>query len=318
MRTLWFTFASLGFAALLPVGRSLAAGDSDDGARVYARYCETCHGARGDGNGPNAFRLEGPAPRDFTRGNYKFRSTPGGTVPRHEDIMRTVAEGVPATTMPAWKKILTLRDIDAVSTYLESFSPRFAESPNASRTPVRLPPAPTAPPTAVELRAGRLLRIAFRCWECHGESGDVDGPLSHTLYDDKNRQVLPVVVSRGVFRSGSRPEDLYRTIATGLEGAEPGNPHPTDPMPSWALAVIVGREGLADLGPNASKLDPKLRSETLAFIAKLPTQQQVDSLNDAQRAYLGERRIWLMVAYVRSLVRPRGPVRFLFDDVQSQ
>jgi hypothetical protein len=38
-------------------------------------------------------------------------------------------------------------------------------------------------------------------------------------------------------------------------------------------------------------------------------------LTDEQRAALGERRIWLLVDYVRSLARPRGPLDvLLFDD----
>lgn len=320
MRIRWFTLAAAlgGFAALMPASSSLEAGESPQGQHVYARYCESCHGARGDGRGPNAFRLAGPAPHDFTSGAYKFRSTPGGALPRHADIVRTVAEGVPGTTMLPWKKVLPAGDIHAVSTYLESFSPRFAASPDASRTPVRLPPPSAAPPTGVELEAGRMLYVAFRCWECHGERGAADGPASRTLHDDKNRQILPADLTHGVYRSGTRPEDLYRTIATGFEGAEPGNPVPTDPMPTYGLAVIIGREGLADLGEHASQLDAKTRSQVMAFIANLPTQERIDSLNDAQRTYLGERRIWLTVGYIRSLVRPRGPFDFLFDDVQSR
>ena len=320
MRIRWFTFAAtLGaFAALLPAGGSLEAGESPQGKHVYARYCESCHGASGDGRGPNAFRLAGPAPHDFTSGAYMFRSTTGGALPRHADLVRSVSEGVPGTSMLAWKKVLPPADIDAVSTYLESFSPRFATTPDASRTSVHLPPPAAAPPTALELEAGRMLYVAFKCWECHGARGAADGPASRTLHDHMNQQILPADLTRGVYRSGTRPEDLYRTIATGLEGAEPGNPVPTNPMPTYGLAVIIGREGLADLGENASKLDSKTRGQVTAFIANLPTQDRIESLNDAQRAYIGERRIWLMVGYIRSLVRPRGPFDFLFDDVQSR
>jgi mono/diheme cytochrome c family protein len=308
----------VGVAAFLPTRSSSAAGDLATGEHVFARYCQTCHGVRGDGRGPSAFRLEGPPPRDFTRGIYKFRTTPGGSVPMHEDIVRTVGEGVPGTTMPAWKRILKSRDIDSVALYIETLSPRFAANPNASRTAVHIPPAPAAPPTALELEAGRMLYIAFKCWECHGVRGAADGPASRTLHDDLNRPILPADFTRGVYRSGPRLEDLYRTIATGLEGAEPGSPVPTDPMPTYGLAVIVGREGLADLGEYASQLDPNTRSQVTSFIANLPTEERIASLSDPQRAYLGERRIWLLVGYIRSLVRPRRLLDFLVEDVQSQ
>ena len=164
--------------------------------------------------------------------------------------------------------------------------------------------APDGDALAVKATNGRIVVINTR-------SGEV-------LHDHMNQQILPADLTRGVYRSGTRPEDLYRTIATGLEGAEPGNPDSTNPMPTYGLAVIVGREGLVDLGENAPKLDAKTRGQVTAFIANLPTQDRIDSLNDAQRAYIGERRIWLMVGYIRSLVRPRGPFDFLFDDVQSR
>jgi len=315
MRIRWFTLgATVATALLLSTGRGLAEGDLSRGQHVYAHYCAPCHGDKGDGRGPNAFRLRGPAPANFTSGAYKFRTTPGGSVPRHEDIARSVSEGVPGTTMPAWRKILPAGDIDAVAAYVESFSPRFARAPDASRSTVRVPPAPTGPAAPSELEAGRMLYVAFKCWECHGLSGAADGPASLTLKDDRNRPIMPADFTRGAYRSGSRPEDLYRTIATGLAGGEPGAV-PTSPMPTFGLAVVVGREGLVDLGKNASQLDATTRSEVSAFVAALPPQDRIDALTDEQRGALGERRIWLLVDYVRSLARPRGPLDvLLFDD----
>jgi cytochrome c oxidase cbb3-type subunit 2 len=314
IRWLWLS-AAIGAVTLLSTTRGTAAGESVRGQNVYTRYCATCHGERGDGRGPNAFRLQGPQPRDFTRGAYKFRTTPGGSVPRHADIVRTVAEGLPGTTMLGWKTVLTAADIDAVATYLESFSPRFAETPDASRQTVRIPPAPAGRPSPQEVEAGRMLYVAFKCWECHGMQGAADGPASRTLKDDKNQPILPANLSRGIYLSGDRPEDLYRTIATGLAGGEPGSAIPSNPMPTFGLAVVVGREGISDLGTYQSKLDPSVRTKVSSFIAALPSQDAIDALTDDQRASLGERRIWLLVDYVRSLARPRSALSYLlFDD----
>ena len=41
------------------------------------------------------------------KGIFKFRTTPTGTLPRDEDLYRTIVEGVPGTYMPAWKDALT-------------------------------------------------------------------------------------------------------------------------------------------------------------------------------------------------------------------
>ena len=48
-----------------PVGNDLARGEW-----VYARFCATCHGDKGDGRGPTADRYDAPLPRDFTKGKY--------------------------------------------------------------------------------------------------------------------------------------------------------------------------------------------------------------------------------------------------------
>ncbi|PYM81561.1 MAG: cytochrome C, partial [Candidatus Rokuibacteriota bacterium] len=50
------------------------------GRRLYVRWCATCHGPDGRGNGPAAPSLI-PRPRDFTRGLFKYKSTPADQPP---------------------------------------------------------------------------------------------------------------------------------------------------------------------------------------------------------------------------------------------
>ncbi len=71
------------------------------GKFIYERSCAICHGPRGAGDGLAAAQLD-PAPRDFTRGLFKFRSTPSGTMPTLEDLARTVTHGVTGTAMNQW------------------------------------------------------------------------------------------------------------------------------------------------------------------------------------------------------------------------
>src|SRR4026207_1103037 len=51
-----------------------------EGKQVYETYCSGCHGLKGDGKGPAAAMLE-VKPRNFTRGMFKFISTPPGSLP---------------------------------------------------------------------------------------------------------------------------------------------------------------------------------------------------------------------------------------------
>src|SRR6516225_10450213 len=66
------------------------------GERVYRENCVACHGEKGDGKGPQAYRLR-TKPRDFTKGIYKFRSTPSGSLPLDKDVYRTITQGVRGT-----------------------------------------------------------------------------------------------------------------------------------------------------------------------------------------------------------------------------
>jgi hypothetical protein len=60
---------------------------------LYREHCAHCHGITGDGNGPTASFLN-PYPRDYRAGLFKFKSTPSGFRPLHDDLKRIVVEGI--------------------------------------------------------------------------------------------------------------------------------------------------------------------------------------------------------------------------------
>src|SRR5437016_13694247 len=95
-----------------PPGADLAA-DVPLGRRVYAQRCAVCHGPDGRGNGPAAPSLI-PRPRDFTLGQFKFKSTPHGQPPTDDDLKQIVASGLPASAMPYFRDLLSESEIDAV------------------------------------------------------------------------------------------------------------------------------------------------------------------------------------------------------------
>src|SRR5256885_16825431 len=84
---------------LLLLGTLVARVDAvDQATSVYDHACASCHGKDGRGDGPAAFSIgkyRAPRPRDFTRGRFALRSTPTGTLPTDDDLLRTVERGIP-------------------------------------------------------------------------------------------------------------------------------------------------------------------------------------------------------------------------------
>ena len=79
---------------------------AQDGVAIYRAKCATCHGEKGDGQGPASYLLY-PRPRNFVVGSFRLRSTPSGKLPADADLVRTIARGIPGTSMPGWKHELT-------------------------------------------------------------------------------------------------------------------------------------------------------------------------------------------------------------------
>ncbi len=89
---------------------------------LYRRHCAHCHGITGDGAGPTAIFLN-PYPRDYRLGVFKFKSTTKGEKPTHDDLKRTLVEGLPDTAMPSFK-LLAEPEIEALIQYVRYLSIR--------------------------------------------------------------------------------------------------------------------------------------------------------------------------------------------------
>ena len=198
-----------------PPGSDLPS-DVPTGARVYAQHCAVCHGPDGRGNGPAAPSLI-PRPRDFTLGEFKYKSTPAGQPPTDADLLNTVANGLPASAMPYWRDILSADEMNAVVAYVEGLSPVFA---GAAPQAITIPPR--VPAEAASLARGQALFTAQGCAACHGP--DAAGGL--TLADTKGYPVVSRdLTAPWTFRGGSAPEQIWLRLTTGL---------PPGPMPSFA------------------------------------------------------------------------------------
>lgn len=188
-----------------------------DGRLIYERACIHCHGKDGTGKGPVAFFLSrdtGPHPRDFTLGPYKFRSTESGELPLDEDLFRTITRGI-VGYMPGYVA-LGADDRWRLVYYIKSLAPE--DFVGAEPEPITVSGSPV-PLTAMSVKRGYDHYQAAGCWECHGSGGKGDGEKAPDLKDDSGMSLPPADLTMpNSFKAGSRPEDLYRTILTGLDG----------------------------------------------------------------------------------------------------
>jgi mono/diheme cytochrome c family protein len=105
-------------------GRTVAAETLTRGRDVYTYYCMSCHGERGDGQGPSAVGMR-PPPRNFRQGLFKFGGVAAGELPTDEALKRTVRRGLHGTPMLPWD--VPAADLEAVVQYLKTFSPRWSQ-----------------------------------------------------------------------------------------------------------------------------------------------------------------------------------------------
>ena len=276
-------------------------GDVDRGESVYGMYCATCHGELGDGTGPTAHRYPDFPPRDFTSGNYKFRSTVSGNLPLSEDLARTVRRGIPGTSMPAWAGVLGEQRIADVVAYIRTFSDLFDDF---DEYPPEVVAIPESAPAASDdrLHRGRQIYLMQRCWPCPGVDGAASGPQAAELTDEDGQPVVPWDLTSGLFRGGDSPVDLYRTLATGLDGT---------PMPAYLHPFMLFRptESAFDqlltelIDYSGGDLDEQELDALRAFTQTLPTAAEASGYDEAAQAQQISDWHWDMTLYVDSLSR---------------
>ncbi|VAX22738.1 hypothetical protein MNBD_NITROSPINAE02-1910 [hydrothermal vent metagenome] len=192
------------------------------GKSIYTDRCAICHGPKGDGKGEKAKDLI-VQPRDFTFAVYKFRSTPSGSAPTDEDIYKTVSRGLHQTAMLPWIG-LSATEKWQVTYYIKSFSDFFDEGEELVTVK-----APEKRESGAEyVKKGELVYKNAKCGVCHGPDGRGDGEKADKLKDDWQRPIKPTDFRRTILKRGLNIEEIYLTIATGLNGT---------PMPSFSTAL---------------------------------------------------------------------------------
>lgn len=210
------------FVAVPPAATAEEAGNGAKGKLVYQRYCLSCHGEKGDGQGEFAEWIT-PKPRDYRQGTFKWRSTPSGALPTEADLDKTVKDGLHGTYMPTWFAIghRSRRDVIA---YIKTFSPRWKT--DKPEPPIPIPPQPLY--TEESVKRGQAIYVRSNCSQCHGQNAQGDGPSAHELKDDWGNQIVPYDLTQGHVKCGDTGPDIYRVFITGMNGA---------PMPSFTDSI---------------------------------------------------------------------------------
>ena len=209
------TPGDVGFMSVAYAAEEKAAGGPKG---IFEKRCAWCHGWGGAGDGPAAEFLN-PRPRDFTSGVFKYKTTPfDKTLASDEDIMRTIKEGLPGTSMPGWTDLLSEEDIKGLITYVKAFS---GSDKTKETTQVDLGKQVSSSDESI--KKGQEL-FKDRCSECHGEEGR--GNASKTLKTDWGDRVWPRDLRKSwTLRRGADPKEIFTRISTGIAGT---------PMPSFA------------------------------------------------------------------------------------
>ncbi len=223
------------------------------GQEVYMKRCVQCHGVHGDGSGPVASSLY-PRPRDYTRGIFKFTSTPYGGKPRREDLMATLDRGIVGTSMPNFR-LLPKKEIEAVVDYVlvlaqrgeleyqlaneaeaseeldPEYIPEFVQDVGTrwteAKSSLTQPLTPEPELTMERVAAGREAFLSKGCSKCHGEDGR--GHTKDNIGKDSwGFSTRAADLTSGMLHGGQAPVDIYRRIMNGINGT---------PMPGFRSAL---------------------------------------------------------------------------------
>ncbi len=209
------------------------------GRFVFQKNCVPCHGRFGEGDGELVKGWE-VLPRNFRLATFKYRSTPYGKLPTDEDLTRTIRRGISGSAMPAFGHLRD-EEVKAVIVYLKFLSPAWKDE-NLQAPAIELPARPGWFADE-KLRADQAAfgRSIFRdtCAACHGATGTGDGLAAAGLQDSQGKPIKPADLHKPL-RSGPEPEDIFRTIMTGISGTPMmGFNGALNPVAGWQLAAYL-------------------------------------------------------------------------------
>ncbi|MBV7337908.1 c-type cytochrome [Chloroflexi bacterium TSY] len=261
----------IGATRIVEAGKleSPTAQESSEVQELYEARCATCHGTLGDGAGPAADRFF-IKPRDFTRDEYKIKSTAGDEFPSRDDLIRVISKGMPGSSMPPWENVLSQSEIGELADYIQAFG-RFFPQEGYGTTIVEVPSRVEPSPESIA-RGKQLYEGEVECVKCHGLAGRGDGPSAFELTDNAGFVIYPADLTQPwTYRGGMTPEDVYLRMHTGLTGS---------PMPAFGDALT--EEEIWDLVNFILSLSPEQAPEpSVLLVSDLVEGSLPDDPNDA-------------------------------------
>lgn len=223
------------------------------GQKAFLNRCSGCHGLAGDGNGLGARMLD-PKPRDFTKGVFKFKTTPLGAMPTNDDLLKTLNQGIPGTSMPSFA-LVSDSEKRSIIEYIKTLAPDAwkAQDPTAAVPPLAVP-AGVFNNKAKFLEYARTGRVWFQelgCIACHGTSAKGDGPSAATLTDAWGNPIRPENLHNAFIKRGYTLQDVAYSISNGVDGT---------PMPANGSML----DGVADRFPEVK--DKRFVWELAAYV----------------------------------------------------
>jgi mono/diheme cytochrome c family protein len=274
-----------GDAATQTESLGLAAESLTEGSKLFRAHCQQCHGLPGDGRGPAGLFIS-PYPRDFRRGVFKFTTTGEAQKPRRADLLRTIAEGLPGTPMPAFA-LRPEQDRELLARYVTYLAIRGqiefelladqvpGDGDLASRGQSRLteivsawrkaeqsagvPPAPDDGEWDSDSRRQAVQRgyelftakTVTECLKCHADFGR-QPQLRYELWGTIAK---PANFTEPKLKGGSRPEDVFARIRWGIAPVGmPAHPTLTDRQ-VWDLVRFV------KAAPYPRELPPEIHAK---------------------------------------------------------
>jgi len=198
------------------------------GRQLYMEKCAICHGETGAGDGLTK-DISSPKPRNFVKGQYKFRSVKFGKIPTDQDLFDMITQGMKGTTMPAWRH-LPETDRWSLVLYLKTLSKKFAKAKKRNKYPKVIPvPDPPGDFNTESIASGKELFLQ-NCSGCHGVKGRSDGVSTFKVVDVASDAIWPRNLSKSwLFRRGTTRKDIFQTLRTGLS---------TTAMPQFSTRVF--------------------------------------------------------------------------------
>jgi cbb3-type cytochrome oxidase cytochrome c subunit/cytochrome c553 len=141
------------------------------GKALYVGNCAFCHGYSGAGDGPDATGLQ-PAPPDFRDREFYAKWKDG-------DWFWRISESLPLRAMPQWKTWFTPEQRWELVNYArDMLSQTTTREPDGADTPANY--AKVTMPKRASVARGRVIYFK-RCWMCHGDAGQGEGPSGDNL-----------------------------------------------------------------------------------------------------------------------------------------